>query len=122
MKTVQDLFFEARGVEAGRQPRISRRQLVEMASQLPGAPDDLTERHLESLEKGTRPPPGPHLLYFAAAAGISILDLLAASPICYWPEVGGENGRQAAFLDLCRRWNLEVTSQIGHRFVVEVPE
>lgn len=122
-RTVQDLFFEARGVEDGRQPRISRRELVELANVLPGAPSGLTERHLEALEKSTRPPTGLHLRYFAAAAAIPIFDLLAAPPICYLPEVAGTpQGRQAYFVDLCGRLGLPITSQVDYRFVVEVRE
>lgn len=121
--TVQEIFFRARGVEDGRQPRISRRRLVEVANQLPGSPDGLTERHLEALEKSTRPPTGIHLRYFAAAAGISILDLLSAAPIGYLPEViGGSRERQAYFIDFCRRQGFLITSQVDHRFVVEVRE
>lgn len=122
-RTVQDFFFRARGVEDGRRPAISRRQLVEVASRLEGAPDDLTERHLEALEKGTRPPVGVHLRYFAAAADIPLLDLLAVPPISYLPEVVGQGlGRQDYFKDFCARQGLPITSQVDYRFVVEVRE
>lgn len=122
MKTVQQLLFEARGVRDGRRPLISRKALVERANLLPGAPDGLSEGHLEALEKGTGRSPGIHVRYFAAAAGIPLVEMLAAPPLSIWPDVAGDDDRRAAFVDLCDRWGLKITSQIGDRFVVEVPE
>lgn len=117
-RTIKDLFYEARGFRPGRSPDISRRQLVEIASQLPGAPDDFTESQLDKLESAKTPPWGEPLRYFAAAAKLSFFDVLAASPIHYWRPLGSD---KEILLDLCRILGCAVT-EVSGRLVIEMPK
>jgi len=96
---------------------MSRRELVEIASQLPGAPDDLTESRLDKLEGARIPPSGETLKYFVAAAKLSFFEVIFAPPIDYRP-LGSD---KSILLDLCKILGCPV-SEVAGRLVIDLQE
>lgn len=118
--SLKKLFYDARGAVPGKRPGVTRGKLAELAAALPGAPD-LDDLALLKVETSVNPPAdGRALRYFAAAAGIHVIDIYKA--LEYWPPVGWDEDPIAGFKALCEALGLPITSQIGNRFVVEVPK
>lgn len=80
IRTMQERFLRARG-------RRFRREIVDLAAALPGAPESIDERHLREIECILQRPPanGRVLMALAAALGIEPLDILR--DLGYWPPV-----------------------------------
>ena len=79
IRTMQERFLRARG-------KRYRREIVEIACGLPGAPE-VEDRDLREIECILQRPPanGPALMAFAAALGIEPLEILR--DLGYWPPI-----------------------------------